>query len=106
MALDHIYAALAQQSRRAMLRRLAETPALSVGELARPLPIALPTVMKHLDVLSRAGLIERRKTGRIVTVTLCPEPMAEAMAWLERTEAFWSSRLHRLTELAEEKERR
>lgn len=79
-----------------MLRRLAEKQALSVGELAAPLPLALPTVLKHIDVLVQAGLVERSKAGRVVTVTLRPAPMVEAMAWLEKTEAFWSSRLDRL----------
>lgn len=106
MLLDHVYSALSDPSRRAMLRRLAEAPGLSVSQLAQPLPIGLPTVMKHLDILSRAGLIERRKTGRIVTVTLRTESMTEAMEWLKRTETFWSSRLDRLAKLAEEKETR
>ena len=101
MSLDETYHALADPSRRAMLRRLAEERALTVSALAAPLPIALPTVMKHLDVLSRAGLIERRKSGRTVTVTLAPAPMTEALEWLERAQAFWSARLDRLADLVE-----
>ena len=100
MTLDTIYRALADSSRRAMIQRLARDQALSVSELAAPLPIALPTVLKHIDVLVRAGLVERTKSGRVVTVTLRPEPMAEAMAWLEKTETFWSGRLTRLAQVA------
>ena len=101
MSLDQTYAVLSDPSRRAMLRRLAEQPSLSISELAAPLPIGLPTVMKHLDVLTRAGLIARHKTGRTVMVTLVPGPMDEASEWLERTAAFWSSRLDRLAALVE-----
>src|SRR5688572_8943159 len=99
-ALDAAYHALADPSRRAMIRQLARRQALSVTELAEPLPIALPTVLKHINVLVRAGLVERTKAGRVVTVTLRPQGMAEAMAWLEKTESFWSSRLTRLASLA------
>ena len=88
-----------------MVRRLASSPGLSVSQLAEPLPIGLPTVMKHLTVLDRAGLIERRKSGRTVTVTLRPEPMAEATAWLEQTATFWSERLARLAVAVEENAR-
>ena len=106
MPLDQTYAALSDPSRRAMLQRLAQTPELSVSELAAPLPIALPTVMKHLDVLSRAGLIHRHKTGRTVMVSLAPQSMDEARAWLERTATFWSERIDRLAAIVEEQEKR
>lgn len=101
MQLDRTYHALADPSRRAMLHRLADAPGLTISDLAAPLPIALPTVMKHLDVLARAGLVERRKSGRTVTVTIAPGPLVEAMAWLARTETFWSARLDRLAAVAE-----
>ena len=99
-SLDTTYRALADPSRRAMIRQLARKQALSVSELAKPLPLALPTVLKHIDVLVHAGLVERTKSGRVVTVTLRPDGMAEAMAWLEKTESFWSSRLSRLASMA------
>jgi DNA-binding transcriptional ArsR family regulator len=62
-------------------------------------------VMKHLDVLDEAGLISRSKSGRTVTVRLRPEPMREAMDWLQRYERFWSASLDRLKAEAEAKER-
>ncbi len=83
-----------------MLRQLARARSQSVGELSAPLSIALPTVLKHIGVLVDAGLVERTKTGRVVTVTLRADGMAEAMAWLEKTEAFWSSSLDRLARVA------
>ncbi len=82
--------------------RLDQQPGLSVSELARPFPLKLPAIMKHLDVLSDAGLITRTKTGRTVAVQLSPAPMAEAMAWLKRYERFWSSSLDQLTAFVEE----
>jgi len=104
MSLDRSYSALADPSRRAILQRLAERGSSSVSELAAPLSIGMPTVMKHLDVLSRAGMIARQKSGRIVTVSLVPDAMSEAMAWLERTTSFWSAKLDRLVDVVEQEQ--
>ena len=62
--LDRTFAALSDPTRRALLAQLGETESLSISELARPFAMSLPAVMKHLDVLSDAGLISRSKTGR------------------------------------------
>ena len=70
--LDRTFAALVDPTRRAILARLEQEKSASIGELARPLAIKLPAVMKHLDVLGTAGLITRSKKGRIVTVRLVP----------------------------------
>jgi DNA-binding transcriptional ArsR family regulator len=104
MSLDQTYHALADPSRRAILHRLAGGDALSVSALAAPLPIGLPTVMKHLKVLTRAGLIERTKSGRTVTVSMVPDPMSEALAWLARSTAFWSERLDRFANIVEQEQ--
>jgi len=105
-ALDRTFSALSDPHRRAMLQRLEAEPGLSVSALAAPLPIKLPAVMKHLDVLSDAGLVTRSKSGRTVTVSLTPSPMEDAMDWLRRYERFWSASLDRLTALAEAEERK
>ena len=76
--------------------RLAAEPDLSVSELAAPFEMSLPAVMKHLDVLSDAGLVARSKTGRIVACRLDAEPMRDAFEWLNRYQKFWSERLDRL----------
>jgi len=102
--LDRTFAALVDPTRRAILVRLEQEGSLSIGELARPFPIKLPAVMKHLDVLGTAGLITRSKTGRTVAVRLAPEPMKDAMDWLRRYERFWSPRLDRLAAYAEAEE--
>lgn len=100
--LSRTFAALVDPTRRAMLMRLDRQPGLSVSELARPFHIKLPGIMKHLDVLSDAGLVTRRKTGRTVSVRLSPAPMADAMAWLKRHERFWSSSLDQLAAFVED----
>ncbi len=102
--LDRVFAALVDPTRRAILATLERETAASVSELAAPHSIKLPAVMKHLDVLSDAGLITREKNGRTVTVRLRPEPMREAMQWLARYERFWSMSLDRLAVYAEAKE--
>jgi len=100
-ALDRTFAALADPTRRGLLARLNSGMSVSVSELARPLPMSLPAVMKHLDVLSNAGLIRRTKTGRIVACELTPEPMENAMNWLNRYLRFWSEQLDRLAAFME-----
>lgn len=100
--LDRTFSALADPTRRALLARLEEEDSLSVSELARPFPVSLPAIMKHLDVLSDAGLITRAKTGRTVACRLNAGPMEEAMNWLARYERFWSASLDRLARFVEE----
>jgi DNA-binding transcriptional ArsR family regulator len=102
--LDRTFAALAHPTRRAILARLERQDGASVSELARPFAIKLPAVMKHLDVLSDAGLITRSKAGRNVTVRLSSEPIREAMNWLRRYERFWSGSLDRLAAYVEVQE--
>jgi DNA-binding transcriptional ArsR family regulator len=100
--LDRTFAALADPTRRAMLAQLEERKALTVSELAEPFPISLPAIMKHLDVLSGAGLITRTKTGRSVTCRLTAEPMEQAMDWLNHYQRFWTERLDQLAAFVEE----
>jgi DNA-binding transcriptional ArsR family regulator len=101
-ALDSTFAALADPTRRALLGRLDAEPQLSVSELARPFPVSLPAIMKHLDVLSDAGLIERTKSGRTVTCQLRAAPMEQAMNWLAHYERYWTEQLDRLAAFLEE----
>ena len=103
-AIDRTFAALADPTRRHVLLRLNEEPGLSVSELARPMSLRLPGLMKHLDVLSDAGLITRAKTGRTVSVRLSAAPMLEAMEWLRKYERFWTVSLDRLVALVEDDE--
>ena len=96
--LDAVFAALADPTRRGILARLVRGEA-SVKELAAPLDISQPAVSKHLKVLERAGLVERRVDGTRRPVRLRPDPLAEATAWLERYRALWEARFDQLDDL-------
>ena len=100
--LDQTFAALADPTRRALLARLSDRDTLSVSELAEPFDMSLPAIMKHLDVLSDAGLIAREKTGRVVACRLTAKPMEQAMDWLNRYQRFWSDNLDHLAAFVEE----
>ena len=99
--IDRTFFALADPTRRRVLERLKAEPKLSISELAQPLPIKMPGLMKHLAVLSDAGLISRTKSGRVVTVSLAATPLREAVGWLLDYEAFWNSNLDRLAAFVE-----
>jgi len=104
--LDRTFSALSDPTRRALLARLEGEEALSVSELAQPFAMSLPAVMKHLDVLSDAGLITRTKTGRTVSCRLNADPMEEAMSWLARYQRFWTKRLDALEAMLNERRAR
>jgi DNA-binding transcriptional ArsR family regulator len=105
VALDRVFGALANPTRRAIIAQLEREGGASVSDLARPSAIKLPAMLKHLDVLSDAGLISRAKVGRTVTVHLRPRPLRVATHWLARYERFWAPRLDRLGARAESMER-
>ena len=100
MALDSIFHALADPTRRAVIRRLGRGPA-TVGELAEPFPMALPSFMKHVGILERTGLVRSRKRGRIRTCTLQHKNLAAAERWFADQRAAWASRYLNLDSLLE-----
>ncbi|RYE55931.1 MAG: transcriptional regulator [Rhizobiaceae bacterium] len=102
--LDRTFAALADPTRRALLARLEENDGQSVSDLAKPFAMSLPAVMKHLDVLTDAGLMTRTKTGRTVTCRLNAAAMEAAAGWLNRYARFWSEKLDRLVAYLEEED--
>jgi DNA-binding transcriptional ArsR family regulator len=93
--LDHAFGALADPTRRAIMTRLAQGEA-SVGELARPFDMALPSLMKHIRVLETGGLVESEKQGRVRTCRLKPSGMKGVESWLAEQRAIWEARLDRL----------
>jgi DNA-binding transcriptional ArsR family regulator len=99
--LDGAFAALADPNRRSMVERLSQGPA-SVSELAAPLPISLPAVVQHLDVLQRSGLVRSEKVGRVRTCRLEPAPMRLLEGWVAQHRAALESRLDRLGEVLDE----
>src|ERR1700686_1219790 len=101
-ALDRTFAALADPTRRALLSRLGRRDGVSVSDLAKPFTMSLPAVMKHLDVLSDAGLVTRNKAGRTVSCRLRAEPTENATDCLNRSQRFWTERLDHLAVFLEE----
>jgi len=97
-ALDLIFRALADPARRAMVERLTSRPA-TVSELARPLPMSMPAVFQHLQVLEGAGLVRSEKVGRVRTCQIEPRALRLAEAWLEARRTTWETRLERLGEV-------
>jgi len=95
--LDAVFAALADPTRRAILGRLARGEA-SVSEIARPFRISLPAVSRHLRVLGSAGLVVRKKEGRVHRVRLAAAPLKSAADWLEEYRQFWGAQLDSLAD--------
>lgn len=93
--LSETFSALADPTRRAILARLTISD-LSVGELASPFPISLPAVSRHLKVLERAGLIERKTEAQWRRCQLTPEPLAQVADWIEHYRGFWEARFDAL----------
>ncbi len=99
--LDSTFAAIADPTRRGMLASLA-LGEKSVGQLAEPFAMSFAGAAKHVGVLERAGLIERRKAGRQQLCRLRAEPLREAQAWLKQWEQFWNTRLDALAAILKE----
>jgi DNA-binding transcriptional ArsR family regulator len=93
--LSATFFALADPTRRAILARLAEGDA-TVGELAKPFPMSLPSISRHLKVLERAGLIARNRSAQWRPSSLRPEPLHQATTWMETYREIWESRMDRL----------
>ena len=100
--LDAVFHALADPTRRAMLRRLSETEPdgpLSVGELAAPHAMSLAAASKHIKALERAGLVRRQVRGRTHLCRLAPDPLAGAHDWLGFYQRFWTGQFDALDAL-------
>ena len=98
--LDTLFSCLADPTRRAVVQDLTRGPA-PVSDLASKHDMALPSFLKHLDRLEKAGLVSSEKLGRVRVCTLHPEALATAETWIDRQRALWEGRLDRLAALAE-----
>ena len=96
-SIDHIFAALADPTRRAILERLTQGEA-TVTELAEPFEMSLPAVSKHLRVLERAGLLMQEKDGRIRRCHLVAQPLQAAADWIEQYRQFWEAQFDSLAD--------
>jgi len=98
--LDATFGALSDTTRRGILARLAEGET-SVSELAAPYRMSLPAVSKHLRVLEQAGLIVRRKQGRVYRCRLRARPMRRAADWIAQYRRFWEKQFDALADYLE-----
>jgi DNA-binding transcriptional ArsR family regulator len=101
--IDHVFHALADPSRRVIVERLSRGPA-SVSDLAQPLPMSLPAVVQHLQVLERSGLVRSEKIGRVRTCRIEPAALRPVEQWISARRSSWDRRLDRLGDYLAESE--
>ena len=100
--LDRVFSALADPTRRAILRALTRHPA-TINEIARPFPVSLNAISKHVMVLERAGLLRREIRGREHHCRIEPRPLREADSWMKYYRHFWEVRLDALAVYVDKK---
>jgi DNA-binding transcriptional ArsR family regulator len=100
-ALDRVFQALADPTRRVMVERLSRGPA-SVSELAEPFAMSLPSIVQHLQVLEASGLIPSEKVGRVRTCRIGEAALGSAERWITERRATWERRLDRLGQYLDE----
>ncbi|MEM7183749.1 MAG: metalloregulator ArsR/SmtB family transcription factor [Spirochaetota bacterium] len=102
--LDTIFHALSHPSRRAILQDLQDVKEKTISELAAPFPVSLAAISKHLQVLQKAGLIKRYKSGSFFYVSLNPEALQTADEWIQGYKIFWEAQLDSLKNFLETEE--
>ena len=103
--LSDVLTAISHPARRAIIGQLATGPARFL-DIAKPFNTALNAVTKHLKMLERAGLIERRKQGREVIISFRAEPLREVAGWVHEYERFWNGRLDQFGQHFEDKKKK
>ena len=98
--LDRTFGALADPTRRRILAQLAKGEEC-VTDLAQPHTMSLAAVSKHLIVLEKAGLVKRRRDGRVHSLRLEAKPLREAQAWIDRYRTFWEGNLNQFEKYLE-----
>jgi DNA-binding transcriptional ArsR family regulator len=96
-ALDAKFSALADSTRRSLVERLSRGQS-SVKDLARPIPMSLPTVLKHLAILERGGIVQSEKRGRVRTFRIAPHAFTDMERWVAGRKESWNQALNRLGE--------
>ncbi|NJL62344.1 MAG: winged helix-turn-helix transcriptional regulator [Methylacidiphilales bacterium] len=102
VALDQIFGALADATRRDILKRVSIAEH-TIGELAAPYAISLAAIAKHINVLEKAGLIIKRRSGKEKVVQIQPQAIEVAFSYLSEYEKVWSDRFDALEKLLEER---
>jgi predicted transcriptional regulator len=99
---DRVFTALADATRRRLLTRLSQSSPKTATQLAREFPITRQGILKHLDRLSQAGLVQVQRSGREKRYVFDPESLQTASAWIETIGKQWDERLQRLKNLVED----
>ena len=102
LPLDRVFAALADPTRRAIVERLLLKGELPVGAIAAPFAISTPAISRHLQVLERAGLVERRIDRQWRMIRIRPQALGQVESWLARQRRHWTAALDRLEAIAAE----
>jgi DNA-binding transcriptional ArsR family regulator len=92
-----VFGALSDPRRRALLAEIAQHPQATATELAADLPISRQAVLKHLNALTDAGLLDRKRSGREVRYRVTPAPLSDAVSWMAAVGAQWDDRLGALS---------
>ena len=100
-AVDRVFHALADSTRRALVERLSRGPT-AVSDRAKPLDMTLAGVVQHLQVLEQSGVIRTEKTGRVRTCRIEPAGLSVAQRWIAERRSLWERRLDRLGEVLAE----
>lgn len=100
-AMSEVLSALADPTRRRILDGLADHGSATATVLAAELPVSRQAIVKHLGILSRAGLVGGRRAGRETRYTVLPARLEEAARWMARVASDWDSRLGTIKRLAE-----
>jgi DNA-binding transcriptional ArsR family regulator len=93
---DEVFSALADPNRRFVVETLSARGSATATELAGELPVTRQAVAKHLTALGYAGLVESSRSGRELRYRLTPEPLTDALTWMEHVGAQWDDRLEAL----------
>ena len=99
--IDAVFTALSDPTRRSVMQELARAESITATELAETMPVSRQAVVKHLQVLARAGLARSIHDGREVHYVFTPDPLADAARWLAEEGAAWDVRLERLRVMLE-----
>jgi DNA-binding transcriptional ArsR family regulator len=104
VAVDHVFRALAEPTRRAIVERLSAGP-MSVSELAQPFDMTLAAIVQHLQVLEQGGIVRTEKMGRVRTCRIDAGGLSLAERWLSERRKAWERRLDRLGDVLAQSER-
>jgi DNA-binding transcriptional ArsR family regulator len=102
VAVDQVFAALADSTRRDLLEVLASEGESSASAMAKTYPVTRQAIARHLQVLAGAGLVVARKRGRELCFSVQPRALLATARWMERAADRWDERLSRIKQIAEE----